>query len=60
MLARLPIWFMSTDHRFGVGAFDLPTLASVGAVLLAISAAAAYLPARSVDRLDPVRVVNGD
>jgi putative ABC transport system permease protein len=59
-LAAIPLTRLVSTLLFGVSAFDIPTVVSVGAVLLAVSAAAAYLPARSIDRLDPVRVVNGE
>ncbi len=58
-LLAIPLTRLLSTLFFGVGAFDLPTFASVGAALLAVSAAATYLPARSVDRLDPARVMNG-
>jgi ABC-type antimicrobial peptide transport system permease subunit len=59
-LAAIPLTRLVSTLLFGISAFDLPTVVSVGALLLAVSAAAAYLPARSIDRLDPACVVNDD
>ena len=43
---------------FGIGAFDLVTVAAVATVLVGVSALASYLPARRVDRIDAVRAMN--
>jgi ABC-type antimicrobial peptide transport system permease subunit len=58
-LAAIPLTRLASTLLFGVRAFDLPTVVSVGAVLIAVSSAAAYLPACSIDRIDLLRVVNG-
>jgi len=59
-LGAIPVARVVSTLLFGVGAFDLPTTAAVAALLLAVSAVATYLPARAIERLDPLRVVNGD
>ena len=60
MLGGAAAWpttrFLST-LLFGVGAFDPATMAIVAGLLLAVSSAAAYIPARRVLRIDAVRVV---
>ena len=43
---------------FGIGAFDLATVAAVAVLLVGVSALASYLPARIVDRIDAVRAMN--
>jgi predicted permease len=43
---------------FGIGAFDLATVAAVASLLVGVSALASYLPARRVDRIDAVRAMN--
>lgn len=45
---------MLSAKLYGVGAFDLPTLAAVAAVLAAIGVAACWWPARRAARVDPV------
>jgi predicted permease len=45
---------------FGVGSFDLATIATVSAVVLVTGAAAAYLPARRASTLDPLSVIRGE
>jgi ABC-type antimicrobial peptide transport system permease subunit len=42
---------------FGVGSRDPVTFVSVAAVLLAVSLAASYVPARRAARVDPMRVL---
>ena len=45
---------------FGVGSFDLATIATVALVVLVTGAAAAYLPARRASTLDPLTVIRGE
>jgi putative ABC transport system permease protein len=45
---------------FGVNPFDLWTVSIVAGVLCGVAAAASYLPARRVFRLDPVSVVHSE
>jgi ABC-type antimicrobial peptide transport system permease subunit len=45
---------------FGVGSFDLATIATVALVVLVTGAAAAYLPARRASTLDPLSVIRGE
>ncbi len=55
--AAWPATRLLSTLLFGVGAFDPATLVIVAGLLLAVSAAAAYLPARRVVRIDAARVV---
>jgi putative ABC transport system permease protein len=62
MLAGLAIGFASSlafaralsTQLYGVGVWDVPTLATVAALLASITLAACFLPARRVVRIDPV------
>jgi predicted permease len=45
---------------FGVNPFDLGTVAVVAGVLCGVAAAASYVPARRVFRLDPVSIVHSE
>ena len=45
---------MLESMLYGVPAFDPLTVSAVGALLLAVAAAAAYLPARRAGRVDPL------
>jgi putative ABC transport system permease protein len=45
---------------FGVNPFDLGTVTIVAGVLWGVAAAASYLPARRVFRLDPVSIVHSE
>jgi putative ABC transport system permease protein len=45
---------------YGVRAADPLTFAAVLALLLAVTAAASYLPARRATRVDPLLAVRGD
>jgi ABC-type antimicrobial peptide transport system permease subunit len=45
---------------FGVGSFDLSTIAMVSLTVLATGAAAAYIPARRASMLDPLSVIRGE
>lgn len=51
---------LMTSLLFGVGALDVPTYATVSAILVAAAALAAYLPARRVTRIDPMRALRDD
>lgn len=42
---------------FGVGAFDPATVAAVSLLLLVVSAAACYVPARRVSSIDPIAAI---
>ena len=55
--AAWPATRLLSTLLFGVGAFDPATMAIVAGILLTVSAAAAYLPARRVVRIDAARVV---
>jgi putative ABC transport system permease protein len=46
-----------TNLLFGVAGADPVTFALVPAVLLAVAAAATYLPARKASRVDPVEAI---
>jgi len=39
---------------FGISSGDLPAIASVSLLLLAVGSLAAYLPARRASRIDPI------
>ena len=45
---------------FGVGAVDPVTFVTVPAVLLVVTLAAAYVPARRASRVDPVRALKAE
>jgi putative ABC transport system permease protein len=45
---------------FGVGALDPMTFVTVPALLLAVTLAAAYVPARRASRVDPVRALKAE
>ncbi len=45
---------------FGVGALDPVTFVGVPALLLAVALAAAWVPARRVSRVDPVRALEAE
>lgn len=49
--------FISDTLLYGVTSHDTPTLLAAAAVLICISAVAAWLPARRASRLDPVLVL---
>jgi putative ABC transport system permease protein len=54
VLAALATGFALRTRLFGVAPVDLPTLAAVAAVLIAVALAACWLPARRAARLDPI------
>jgi putative ABC transport system permease protein len=45
---------------FGVSPFDLPTFAAAAALLAMVAAAASYVPARKVTRVDPMVALRGE
>ena len=45
---------------FGVGARDVTTYVTVSAILVMTAGVAAYLPARRVTRIDPIKVLRED
>jgi ABC-type antimicrobial peptide transport system permease subunit len=45
---------------YGVGSFDPLTYGAIGSLLLLVSVAASYLPARRLFRVDPVSVLKAD
>jgi putative ABC transport system permease protein len=45
---------------YGIAATDLPTYAATSATLLAVSALAAYLPARAATRTNPASTLTAD
>ena len=45
---------------FGVSPTDVPTLLGVIALMLAVAAAATFLPARSTRRIDPIVALRAD
>jgi len=47
-------------HLFGVTPVDAPTFAAMGALMLAIGAVAAYVPARRASRVDPCQSLRND
>jgi predicted permease len=47
-------------HLFGVAPVDAPTFAAVAALMLAIGAIAAYVPARRASRVDPSQSLRSD
>ena len=49
-----------TALLYGVQATDLPTYATVAGVLMAVSGAASYLPARRAANADPAAALRGD
>jgi ABC-type antimicrobial peptide transport system permease subunit len=49
-----------TSMLFDVRPFDPVTLVGVSALLLVVSAFAAYLPARRVTRIDPARALRSN
>jgi predicted permease len=49
--------FISGTLLYGVTSHDTATLVAAAAVLIAVSAAAAWLPARRASRIDPVNVL---
>jgi ABC-type antimicrobial peptide transport system permease subunit len=49
--------FVSGTLLFGVTSHDTQTFAAAAGLLVAVSAAAAWLPARRASRIDPVHVL---
>jgi ABC-type antimicrobial peptide transport system permease subunit len=45
---------------FGVGTFDAPTFLGVPVLLVSVALAAAWVPARRISRIDPVRVLKAN
>jgi predicted permease len=60
LAAALGVTRLLATLLFGVGATDVATLGSVAAVLLAVAAAATYLPARVAARVDPLAAMKTD
>jgi predicted permease len=58
--AAWPVARLLSVFLFGVGPFDPATIFSVAGVLCGVSAAASYLPARRVLRLDPALVMKSE
>ena len=54
LLASLLFLQALTSLLFDVVPFDVPTLAAVSLLLLAVAAAAAWSPARRASRVDPL------
>ena len=53
-LASLALSKYLQSQLFGVGAHDIPVFGGVTALLLAVAAAACYIPARRATRVDPM------
>ena len=49
-----------SSELYGISAHDLTTFSAVGALLALVGLAAAFVPARSASRVDPVVVLHGD
>jgi predicted permease len=60
MLAALGLTWLMKSLLFGVKPFDPITFATVAVVLLIVSLAATYVPARRATRLDPVAVLRDE
>ena len=57
LLVALPLAFLLRGQLYGIQAIDPATFVGVPAVLLAISAIAALVPARHAMRIDPVEAL---
>ena len=60
LLAALAATRPLAAHLFGVTPVDAPTFAAMGALMLAIGAVAAYVPARRASRVDPCQSLRND
>jgi hypothetical protein len=59
VLASLALARSTEGLLYGISAVDVPTLAGVSAILLAVSLVASYLPARQATRVDPMTTLKG-
>jgi predicted permease len=57
LLGALAVSRLMTVYLFGIAAWDKPTYWGVGALLAALTAGSAFLPARRIGRLHPVDVL---
>jgi predicted permease len=60
VLAAVMLTRLLSSLLFGVGALDPATIAGVGVLLIGVSVAACYLPARSAASINPLSAINGD
>ena len=60
LVAATGLTRVMTTLLFGVEALDLPTFATGGAILLAVSTLACYLPSRRAAGADPVSAMRVD
>jgi len=60
LLAALAATRPLAAHLFGVTPVDAPTFAAMAALMLAIGAVAAYVPARRASRVDPCQSLRND
>jgi len=60
ILAALALSRLLSSLLFGVGAGDPVTYAVVSAILLVVSAAACWIPARRATRVDPVTALRSE
>ena len=60
LAAALALGRFLSGQLFGVAATDPTTLAASAALLIAISAAASYLPARRASRVDPAEILRAE
>jgi putative ABC transport system permease protein len=60
LLAALAATRPLAAHLFGVTPVDAPTFAAVAALMLAIGAIAAYVPARRASRVDPCQSLRNE
>jgi len=52
--ATLAVTRLISTQLFGVSAIDPPTIVTAAALMIAVAALAAYLPARRASRVDPM------
>jgi len=60
LVAAILLTRLIASQLFGIGALDPVTIASVAVLLIGVSVAACYLPARRVGSINPVRAINGE